>query len=78
MDADDIAGTVTSTKGPEAGVWVIAETIDLPTKVHQGSSSPMDRGAICCRICPTRITRCGLRGYGLVDSLKQYARRARP
>jgi hypothetical protein len=29
---DDIAGVVTSTKGPEAGVWVIAETADLPTK----------------------------------------------
>ena len=28
---DDIAGVVTSTKGPEAGVWVIAETTDLPT-----------------------------------------------
>jgi hypothetical protein len=29
---DDIGGVVTSTKGPEAGVWVIAETTDLPTK----------------------------------------------
>ena len=29
---DDIGGVVTSTKGPEAGVWVIAETADLPTK----------------------------------------------
>ena len=25
-DPDDIAGTVTSDKGPEAGVWVIAES----------------------------------------------------
>jgi len=25
MDAADIAGVVTSSKGPEAGVWVIAE-----------------------------------------------------
>src|SRR5688500_19693337 len=31
VDADDIAGVVRSTKGPEAGVWVIAETKDLPT-----------------------------------------------
>ena len=31
IDADDIAGTVTSTRGPEAGVWVIAETSDTPT-----------------------------------------------
>ena len=31
IDADDIGGVVTGTKGPEAGVWVIAETRDLPT-----------------------------------------------
>ena len=31
IDGDDIGGTVTSAKGPEAGVWVIAETSDLPT-----------------------------------------------
>ena len=29
---DYIEGTVTSTKGPEAGAWVIAETTDLPTR----------------------------------------------
>src|SRR3954447_8091624 len=28
----DIGGVVTSASGPEAGVWVIAETMDLPTK----------------------------------------------
>src|SRR3989442_690429 len=32
IDADNIGGTVTSAKGPEAGVWVVAETTDLPTK----------------------------------------------
>src|SRR3954467_106294 len=32
IDADDIGGAVTGAKGPEAGVWVIAETRDLPTK----------------------------------------------
>ncbi|MCY4506025.1 MAG: hypothetical protein OXG35_03565, partial [Acidobacteria bacterium] len=31
LDADDIGGVVTSAQGPEAGVWVIAETRDLPT-----------------------------------------------
>jgi hypothetical protein len=31
VDADDIAGVVRSSKGAEAGVWVIAETRDLPT-----------------------------------------------
>src|SRR5438034_11739142 len=30
--AGDIGGVVTGPSGPEAGVWVIAETSDLPTK----------------------------------------------
>ena len=32
IDADDIGGVVTGPNGPEAGVWVIAETTDLPTR----------------------------------------------
>ena len=28
----DLGGVVTGPAGPEAGVWVIAETSDLPTK----------------------------------------------
>ena len=32
VDNDDIGGVVTGPRGPEAGVWVIAETTDLPTK----------------------------------------------
>src|SRR5262245_20614550 len=28
----DVGGIVTSANGPEAGVWVIVETTDLPTK----------------------------------------------
>ena len=32
IDNDDIGGVVRSAKGPEAGVWVIAETTELPTK----------------------------------------------
>src|SRR5688572_7908801 len=35
IDVDDIAGVVTSTRGPEAGVWVIAETSDTPTKLRK-------------------------------------------
>ncbi len=31
IDDDDIGGVVTGPDGPEAGVWVIAETADLPT-----------------------------------------------
>src|SRR5688500_20129087 len=32
IDTDDIGGVVTSDQGAEAGVWVVAETTDLPTK----------------------------------------------
>jgi hypothetical protein len=32
VDSDDLGGVVTGPTGPEAGVWVIAETKDLPTK----------------------------------------------
>ena len=32
IDNDDIGGVVTGPNGPEAGVWVIAETADLPTR----------------------------------------------
>jgi hypothetical protein len=32
IGTDDIGGVVTGTNGAEAGVWVIAETADLPTK----------------------------------------------
>ena len=31
VGATDLGGVVTSVNGPEAGVWVIAETNDLPT-----------------------------------------------
>src|SRR5262245_66342073 len=33
IDNDDIGGVVTGSKGPEAGVWVIAETTNLPTRM---------------------------------------------
>ena len=32
IDNDDIGGVVRGPGGPEAGVWVIAETTELPTK----------------------------------------------
>ncbi len=35
VDGDDIGGVVRSSKGAEAGVWVIAETKDLPDAVRQ-------------------------------------------
>src|SRR5262245_34629290 len=35
IDADDIGGVVTGPRGPEAGVWVIAETHDLGTRMSK-------------------------------------------
>ena len=32
INSDEIGGVVASSKGPEAGVWVVAETTDLPTR----------------------------------------------
>src|SRR5439155_22235784 len=32
IDTDDIGGVVSSANGPEAGVWVVAETRDLPAR----------------------------------------------
>jgi hypothetical protein len=58
VNADDIGGVVTSSKGPEAGVWVIAETTGFPVKFRKIVVTD-DRGAICCLNCATRITRFG-------------------
>src|SRR4029453_3635581 len=33
IDNDDIGGVVTGAQGPEAGVWVIAETRSTPTRL---------------------------------------------
>ena len=35
IDADDIGGVVSGPNGPEAGVWVIAETDDLATRLRK-------------------------------------------
>lgn len=70
MDGDDIAGTVTGPKGPEAGVWVIAETTDLPTKFARIVVSD-DRGRYLIPDLPKANYNVWVRGYGLVDSPKQ-------
>ena len=35
IDADDVGGVVSGPRGPEAGVWVIAETTELPTRFNK-------------------------------------------
>ena len=67
IDADDIGGVVTGPKGPEAGVWVIAETSDLPTKFARIVVTD-DRGRYVVPDLPKANYDVWVRGYGLVDS----------
>src|SRR6058998_1770310 len=69
IDPDDIGGIVTSSKGPEAGVWVIAETSDLPTKFARMVVTD-DQGRYVLPDLPKARYRVWVRGYGLVDSPK--------
>jgi hypothetical protein len=67
VDADDIGGVVSGPTGPEAGVWVIAETTDLPTKFRKIVVTD-DRGRYLIPDLPKARYRVWVRGYGLVDS----------
>jgi hypothetical protein len=66
---DDISGTVTGPVGPEAGVWVIAETTDLPTKFARIVVTD-DQGRYVVPDLPAASYQIWVRGYGLVDSRK--------
>src|SRR5204862_7655468 len=63
----DIAGIVTGPTGPEAGVWVIAETHDLPTKFVRIVVTD-DQGRYLIPDLPKATYSVWVRGYGLVDS----------
>ena len=69
IDADDIGGVVTGPHGPEAGVWVIAETRDLPTRFAKMVVTD-DRGRYVVPDLPAAKYQLWVRGYGLVDSPK--------
>src|SRR6266403_4940360 len=69
LDPDDIGGLVTSSKGPEAGVWVIAETTELPTRLIKIVVTD-DRGRYVLPDLPKGNYNVWVRGYGLVDSPK--------
>ena len=62
-----IQGQVTSTAGPEAGVWVIAETDDLET-VFRKIVVTDDDGRYLLPELPVATYDVWVRGYGLVDS----------
>jgi len=66
---NDLGGTVSSANGPEAGVWVIAETTDLPTKFAKIVVTD-DRGRYVMPDLPKANYNVWVRGYGLVDSPK--------
>jgi hypothetical protein len=66
---NDIGGVVASSKGPEAGVWVIAETTDLPTRYIKEVVTD-DRGRYLIPDLPKAKYNVWARGYGLVDSPK--------
>jgi hypothetical protein len=62
-----IQGTVRSTAGPEAGVWVIAETKDLPTGMIKSVVTD-DQGRYVLPDMPMVNYSVWVRGYGLADS----------
>src|SRR5207248_7764713 len=72
IDPDDIGGVVTSAKGPEAGVWVIAETKDLPTGFSKIVVTD-DRGRYVVPDLPPATYQEWVRGYGLADSPKVHS-----
>jgi hypothetical protein len=65
----DLGGVVRGPNGPEAGVWVIAETTDLPTKMAKIVVTD-DQGRYVIPDLPKANYSVWVRGYGLVDSPK--------
>jgi streptogramin lyase len=62
-----ISGVVTSSNGPEAGVWVIAESRDFPTKLRKIVVTD-DQGRFVLPELPPAQFQLWVRGYGLTDS----------
>ena len=71
---NDLGGIVSGAGGPEAGVWVIAETTDLPTKFAKIVVTD-DQGRYLMPDLPKANYSVWVRGYGLVDSPKVAGRR---
>src|SRR5215208_2742694 len=74
IDNDDIGGVVAGPSGPEAGVWVIAETTETPTKFARIVVTD-DQGRYVVPDLPAATYQVFVRGYGLVDSQRQAAKR---
>src|SRR6266700_3875267 len=69
ISKNDIGGVVSSSRGVEAGVWVIAETKDLPTGYRKIVVTD-DQGRYLIPQLPKANYDVWVRGYGLVDSAK--------
>jgi len=69
VEGDDLGGVVRSENGPEAGVWVIAETTELPTRYVKIVVTD-DQGRYLLPDLPKATYAVWVRGYGLVDSPK--------
>jgi hypothetical protein len=69
IKSGDIGGVVSSAKGPEAGVWVIAETTELPTGYIKEVVTD-DHGRYLIPDLPKAAYTVWARGYGLIDSPK--------
>jgi hypothetical protein len=65
----EIGGVVTSVRGPEAGVWVIAETSDFATRYAKIVVTD-DQGRFLVPDLPRANYQVWVRGYGLEDSKK--------
>ena len=76
IDNDDIGGVVTGPKGPGGGVWVIAETTDLPTKYAKIVVTD-DQGRYVLPDLPEGEVQ-GVGARLRTDRLRQGRRRARP
>jgi hypothetical protein len=73
VSANALGGTVAGARGPEAGVWVIAETRDLPTRFAKIVVTD-DQGRFVIPDLPAATYQVWTRGYGLVDAAKVEAR----
>ena len=73
IDDNDIAGIVTSDNGPEAGVWVIAETGEFDT-FYARIVVTDDEGRYLIPDLPDANFQVWVRGYGLTDSPKAQVR----
>jgi hypothetical protein len=69
IDQDDIGGVVSSPNGPEAGVWVIAETRDMDIRYIKAVVTDA-QGRYVLPDLPAATYDVWVRGYGLVDSPK--------